>query len=31
MTPKAVAAIERLRRGGAQVPAQHSTEEVVAA
>ena len=31
MTPKAVAEIERLRRGRAHVPAQPSTEEVIAA
>ena len=31
MTPKAVAEIERLRRGRAPVPAQRSTEEVIAA
>jgi putative transposase len=31
MTPKAVAEIERLRRGRAHVPAQPSTEQVIAA
>lgn len=31
MTPKAVAEIERLRRGRAHVPTQRSTEEVIAA
>src|SRR4051794_9273267 len=31
MTPKAVAQIERLRRGRAHVPTQPSTEEVIAA
>jgi transposase-like protein len=31
MTPKAVAQIERLRRGRAHVPIPHSTEEVIAA
>jgi hypothetical protein len=31
MTPKAVAEIERLRRGRPHTPAQPSTEEVAAA